>query len=265
MGTLRLGEHGVLELLGDASLDHLLGRDLDGLPGCRVAARPRFAALQYELRDAGQRELAGILANVTVARSVGAHLSLAGVEVWFDEWKIRAGDSIPGRLNEGLQGFDAFVVLWSAQASRSVWVRQELNTAIVQALNDTTSRTRVIPCRLDATPLPPLIQDRKAVDFSERQRGIDTLLSELIGERSRRARLLALQRVLSDLDVTWHDNPESTRSFAVQSAGRRMISKVGTNMQTHTRDTTQDYAAASAVDLTAVRYSPAALACPRTR
>ena len=34
-------------------------------------------------------------ANVTVARSVGAHLSLAGVEVWFDEWKISAGDSIP--------------------------------------------------------------------------------------------------------------------------------------------------------------------------
>ena len=45
------------------------------------------------------------------------------------------------------------------------------------------------------------------MDFSERQRGINTLLSELIGERSRRARLLALQHVLLDLDVTWHDNP----------------------------------------------------------
>ena len=146
-------------------------------------------------------------ANVTVARSVGAHLSLAGVEVWFDEWKISAGDSIPGRLNEGLQGFDAFVVLWSAQASRSVWVGQELNTAIVRVLNDTTNQTRIIPCRLDTTPLPPLIQDRKAVDFSERTKGIDTLLSELIGKRSRRARLIALQHVLSDLDVTWRDNP----------------------------------------------------------
>ena len=28
-------------------------------------------------------------ADVAVARSVGAHLALAGVEVWFDEWKIR--------------------------------------------------------------------------------------------------------------------------------------------------------------------------------
>ena len=58
---LRFGEHGVLELLRDASLDHLLGWDLDGFPGCWVATGPRFALLQDELRDAGQRELAAIL------------------------------------------------------------------------------------------------------------------------------------------------------------------------------------------------------------
>ena len=146
-------------------------------------------------------------ANVAVARSVGAHLSLAGVDVWIDEWEIRAGDSIPGRLNEGLQGFDTFVVLWSTHACRSDWVRKELNTAIMQALQDKTSQTRIIPCRLDTTPLPPLIRDLRAVDFSEHQEGIDTLLSELIGDHSRRARLLALQHVLSDLDVRWHDSP----------------------------------------------------------
>ena len=146
-------------------------------------------------------------ADIAVARSVGAHLHLAGVHVWFDEWELRAGDSIPGGLNEGLQGFDTFVVLWSSQASRSDWVRQELNSAIMRALQDKTGRTRIIPCRLDITPLPPLIQDLKAVNFSDRRRGIDTLLSELIGNRSRRGRLLALQQVLSDLDVRWHDNP----------------------------------------------------------
>ena len=58
---LRFGEYGVLELLRDASLDHLLGRDCDGFPGCWVTTGPRFALLQDELRDAGQRELAAIL------------------------------------------------------------------------------------------------------------------------------------------------------------------------------------------------------------
>ena len=32
-------------------------------------------------------------------------------------------------------------------------------------------------------------------------------MSELVGDRSRRVRLLALQPVLSDLDVRWHDSP----------------------------------------------------------
>jgi len=145
-------------------------------------------------------------ANVEIARSVGAHLQLAGLDVWFDEWEIKAGDSIPGCLNEGLQGFDVFVVLWSEQASLSGGVREELNTAIMRAMNETTNRTRVIPCRLDTTPLPPLIQARRWVDFSDRQEGINVLVSELIGDRARRARLLALQHVLSDLDVRWHTN-----------------------------------------------------------
>jgi hypothetical protein len=143
-------------------------------------------------------------ADVQVARSVGAHLSLAGVDVWFDEWAIRAGDSIPGRLNEGLKGFHAFLLLWSAHASRSKWVRRELNSAVMQAVKKRTAR--VIPCTLDSTPLPPLIEDRRALDFRDPKRGVETVLSELLGHRSRRARLLAIQRVLSDMDVTWYDN-----------------------------------------------------------
>ena len=144
-------------------------------------------------------------ADVEVARTIGAHLSLAGLDVWFDEWVIKAGDSIPGRLNEGLLEFDTFLLLWSAQASHSKWVEQELNSAVMRAMNQHTAR--VIPCTLDRTPLPPLVGDRKPIDFSERKRGIETLMAELVGDRSRRVRLLALQHVLSDLDVTWHDSP----------------------------------------------------------
>ena len=43
------------------ALTTCLGGDFDGLPGCWVTTGPRFALLQDELRDAGQRELAAIL------------------------------------------------------------------------------------------------------------------------------------------------------------------------------------------------------------
>jgi TIR domain-containing protein len=54
-------------------------------------------------------------ADREVARSIGAHRVLTGIDVWFDEWEIQAGDSIPGKLNEGLAAFDAFVPVLSAK------------------------------------------------------------------------------------------------------------------------------------------------------
>lgn len=72
-------------------------------------------------------------ADKEVARSIGAHMTLTGLDVWFDEWEIQAGDSIPGRLNEGLSAFDAFILIWSTHANQSNWVRQELHTAIMRS------------------------------------------------------------------------------------------------------------------------------------
>lgn len=144
-------------------------------------------------------------ADREVARDIGAHMALSGIDVWFGEWEIQAGDSIPGKLNEGLEAFDAFILLWSADANRSNWVRQELHSAIMRAVKDGSAK--IIPCLLDATPLPPLIADRRGVTFSDRREGIEELLGDLTGSRTRRQRLLAIQSALSELDVSWIIHP----------------------------------------------------------
>ena len=46
-----------------------------------------------------------------IARRLGAQFRLAGADVWFDEWEVRAGDSIPGKVNEGLGAVDTVVLL----------------------------------------------------------------------------------------------------------------------------------------------------------
>jgi hypothetical protein len=144
-------------------------------------------------------------ADKEVARSIGAHLSLSGIEVWFDEWEIQAGDSIPGKLNEGLTAFEAFILLWSASADRSNWVRQELNSAIMHAMSHTSAK--IIPCLLDDTPLPPLIRDRSGVAFDNVRMGIENLLAALTGKRTRRQRLLAITAALEEMDVDWITHP----------------------------------------------------------
>jgi hypothetical protein len=144
-------------------------------------------------------------ANKDVARSIGAHMVLSGLDVWFDEWTIQAGDSIPGKLNEGLAGFDAFVLLWSADSNRSNWVRQELNSALMRAMEDVS--VKIIPCLLDSTPVPALISDRRRIDFGDSHKGIDELLGDLTGARTKRLRLLAITHAVQEMDVEWIAHP----------------------------------------------------------
>jgi len=144
-------------------------------------------------------------ADKEVARSIGAHLILTGIDVWFDDWEIQAGDSIPGKLNEGLSAFDAFILLWSVHANKSNWVRQELHSAIMRAMS--SGSAKIVPCLLDETPLPMIIADRRGVDFRDRKSGLATLLADLTGHRSKRERLMAIQGAIYEMDVQWTTHP----------------------------------------------------------
>ena len=144
-------------------------------------------------------------ADKALARNIGAHLTLVGMDVWFDEWELQAGDSIPGKLNTGLEAFEAFILIWSANANRSNWVRQELHTAIMRSVKDQTAK--IIPCMLDDTPLPPLIADRKGIDFCHPKDGILELTGDLTGTRTRKDRLMAIQAAIEELDVEWTIHP----------------------------------------------------------
>jgi hypothetical protein len=99
-------------------------------------------------------------ADKEVARQLGAQLTLAGAYVWFDDWEVRAGDSIPGKVNDALASVDTLIVVWSANAQGSEWVRAELETAIARALEDHTFR--VVCVRLDETSLPALLRPKSA-------------------------------------------------------------------------------------------------------
>lgn len=47
------------------------------------------------------------------ARLLASALVETGVNVWFDEWSLRPGDSIVGGIENGLAECDVFVLIWS--------------------------------------------------------------------------------------------------------------------------------------------------------
>lgn len=138
--------------------------------------------------------------DAELARELGLQLQFYGAQVWLDEWQIRAGDSIPGKLNEGLGRFTEFVLVWSEHASRSGWVRAELETAISRSLE--RGDARVIPIRLDDTPLPPLIGRLKSIDLRDvSKRDLRAAAQEVFGVQQQRDYIRAVQRFIDSGEI----------------------------------------------------------------
>jgi len=98
-----------------------------------------------------------------VAREVALFLTTEGVNVWFDEWNIAAGDSIVREVNFALERCTHFILIWSANAAGSPWVGQEAEATVKRGIE--SGVPRIIPVVLDTTPLPPLVSAIRYIRF----------------------------------------------------------------------------------------------------
>ena len=57
-----------------------------------------------------------------------------GIEVWFDEWEIRAGDSLRRKMEEGLANCTHFVVLLTPNSLHKPWVETEIDAGFIRAV-----------------------------------------------------------------------------------------------------------------------------------
>lgn len=87
---------------------------------------------------------------------VGVHSELDAESTWLDRAEIEWGDLFLERIADGIRKATDFVLFWSKAASKSEWVRFEINMASIQALREKAIRLRVIT--LDDTPLPLYLQ-----------------------------------------------------------------------------------------------------------
>ncbi|MFI5397177.1 MAG: TIR domain-containing protein [Candidatus Binatia bacterium] len=86
-----------------------------------------------------------------VVRALAERLRTDGLRVWFDEWEIHPGDSIPAKIEEGLEHSRVLVLCMSAHAFGSDWAQLEAGTF---RFRDPLNRERrFIPLRLDAAPI----------------------------------------------------------------------------------------------------------------
>jgi hypothetical protein len=83
-------------------------------------------------------------------RDVAERLKNDGLKVWFDEWIIKPGDSIPAKIEDGLENSRILLLCMSEHAFGSEWTQLESYT--FRFRDQLNNERRFIPLRLDDTP-----------------------------------------------------------------------------------------------------------------
>ena len=105
--------------------------------------------------------------DVEVAEQLAMELVNIGVDVWFDKWRIKGGDSIVESVDAAIDRCQIFIVLLSKHALKSKWVTQETSTAFQRKLNRRArAKFKIVPIRVDDCEIPARYRDLHTIDYS---------------------------------------------------------------------------------------------------
>ncbi|MCP4580824.1 MAG: toll/interleukin-1 receptor domain-containing protein [candidate division Zixibacteria bacterium] len=99
-------------------------------------------------------------------RKLAERLKTDRVNVWFDEWCIKPGDSIPSRIEQGLEDSRTLILVMSKNASASDWVASERQA--IQFNDPINKSRRLIPIRLDDFPIKKALQQFLYIDWRKK-------------------------------------------------------------------------------------------------
>src|SRR5262249_20256391 len=91
-------------------------------------------------------------------------LKRIGINVWFDKWEIKIGESITWKIEEGIRENEYLAIVLSPEALNSDWVKCELSAAWVKQMQ--RRRVVVLPILYRSCAIPLFLADRKYANFS---------------------------------------------------------------------------------------------------
>jgi hypothetical protein len=98
-----------------------------------------------------------------VVRELATRLKKDGVRVWLDEEQIKPGDSIPAKIEEGLENSRVLVLCMSANAFGSDWAQLESGT--FRFRDPLNKERRLLPLRLDCARIIGSLSQFRYIDW----------------------------------------------------------------------------------------------------
>lgn len=115
-----------------------------------------------------------------LAKRIAEALQANGIETWWAEWEIRAGDSLRQKIDSGLAECTHFLVLLTPASVGKPWVNQEMDAGLVRKLN---AQTQFIALRheLAAGALPPLLSGMLSPEIENFDSDVGQLIADIHG------------------------------------------------------------------------------------
>ena len=160
-----------------------------------------------------------------IARKLAEDLVRAGIDVFFDEWEITAGDSLRQKIDQGLEGCTHFIALLTPNSLGKSWVQTEMDAGFVLKVE---GKSRFIPLRLqlEANALPPLLRGLHSPSLDDYDAALKRLVSDIF-EVSRKPPLGSPPPfVLSEIEVS-HGFSTSAAKIAVELLKRSETGRHG--------------------------------------
>jgi hypothetical protein len=105
-------------------------------------------------------------------------LKRVGVNVWFDKWEIKIGESITWKIEEGIRENEYLGIIISPEALTSEWVKSEIGAGWVKQMQ--TKKIFILPIYYRQCSIPYFLADRKYADFrNDYQTGFEELAAVL--------------------------------------------------------------------------------------
>ena len=165
-----------------------------------------------------------------VVRPIAERLRTDGLRVWFDEWEIRVGDSIPSKIEEGLEHSRVLVLCMSANAFGSDWATLESQT--FRFRDPLNKERRFIPLRLDETPSKGSLAQFSYINWlpKGRKKEYAKLLEACRPpEKPKIAEVQAAREQIAG-DVIQFESEARFIDFSISPDGMRALSGSGDNM-----------------------------------
>jgi len=153
-----------------------------------------------------------------ISKKMAEYLKRDGAKIWIDYARILGGDSLPEEMGKAIEWCDTMVLIWSSSAANSYYVKLEWTSAI-------SNMKRIIPCKIDETKLPTILDGILYRDFKNFEDGYSKLVFDLnLSIRNKRQKSIQEQSIITSefahRPPKFRSNPSTTLSF---EEGRKIV------------------------------------------